>query len=140
VTLGFKTLPKKGLLDGKMPSFTYYPGVGFGGTDSFEFVACDEHGLLATGTVTIQVVPNGVPVAQDLSVTATPGAPLALRLSATDPDGRSAHVCRDRMPAHGVLLGQSPNLTYYAQAGYAGRGYDRVQGLGRLRRRGHRAR
>ena len=63
---------------------------------------------------------NLAPVAGNLSVTTNEDVPVAVPLSATDPDGDPLAAVIVSAPTHGVLSGTFPNLTYTPAANYYG--------------------
>ena len=62
----------------------------------------------------------GGPVANDSSVTSLEDVPVALELSATDPDGQPLTFSVVTGPTHGTLTGTPPHLTYQPQANWNG--------------------
>lgn len=68
----------------------------------------------------VTVVGNGAPVADDQALSAEAGAPLAIQLTATDPQGDPLSYQVIAAPAHGTLEGTAPNLTYTADPAYTG--------------------
>lgn len=65
-------------------------------------------------------VVNQAPVAADQSLTTVAGKPLAITLTASDPNGDPLTFSVITAPAHGTLSGTAPNLTYTAVASFAG--------------------
>jgi hypothetical protein len=63
---------------------------------------------------------NHAPVAYDQSVEADEDTPLAIALQATDEDGDDLVHELLTLPAHGVLTGTPPDLTYHPDANYHG--------------------
>jgi hypothetical protein len=76
------------------------------------------------GNNRIRVITTGSsnlpPVAHDQALSATAGQPLAILLAGTDPEGASLLFTVVAPPAHGVLSGGAPKLTYTPDNGYAG--------------------
>jgi len=68
-----------------------------------------------------ELPPNEPPVAESVTVRATPGVPLPVFLKGTDPDGDDLAFIVSKPPLHGKLTGTAPNLTYTADVGYEGR-------------------
>ncbi len=108
-------------------SFGYSPSPNFNGTDSFLYQVQDGSGGVATGTVTITVTPvNDAPVALNLSRTALAVAPplvanpVPTTLAGSDVDGDALTFRVETQPAHGILSGTPPNLSYTPISGYAG--------------------
>jgi PKD repeat protein len=71
-------------------------------------------------TLTVLLLPNQPPVAQDQALTSLEDTLLALVLSATDPEGQPLSYQVVLAPAHGTLTGIAPGLTYTPEANYAG--------------------
>jgi large repetitive protein len=63
---------------------------------------------------------NSVPVAHESSVTVEEDGQVAVSLSGTDGDGEGLRYELVRLPVHGSLSGQVPDLTYVPVAGYHG--------------------
>ena len=67
---------------------------------------------------------NRAPVADDLSTTTLENTPVAITLTATDPDavepGAALTFAVLTQPAHGTLSGTAPDLTYTPDTGYSG--------------------
>jgi hypothetical protein len=116
------TAPAHGLLTGTPPNLTYTPNAGYSGPDSFTFTASD--GLLSDiGTVSITVAPSGnhAPTATDQAVSVPFGTAKPITLAGTDPDANPlTFALGATAPAHGLLTGTPPNLTYTPTAGYLG--------------------
>lgn len=68
-----------------------------------------------------ELPPNEPPVAESVTVRATPGVPLPVFLKGTDPDADDLAFIVSTSPLHGKLTGTAPNLTYTADFGYEGR-------------------
>jgi hypothetical protein len=113
--------PSHGSLSGTAPNLTYTPTSGYYGPDSFTFKANDGtvDSNLATVSITVTQV-NNPPVAYDQSVSTTKNTPIAITLTASDPDGDALTYTIATNPSHGTLTGAAPNLTYTPAAGYAG--------------------
>jgi VCBS repeat-containing protein len=113
--------PAHGVLSGTAPNLTYTPAANYNGADSFTYKANDGSLDSNTATVTITVNPvNDAPVAQDLTATTDEDTPVGVALTATDVDGDSLTYTVVSGPAHGVLSGTAPNLTYTPAANYNG--------------------
>ncbi len=67
---------------------------------------------------------NRAPIADDLSATTLEDTPVAITLTATDPDaaepGAALSFAVQTQPAHGTLSGTAPDLTYTPDAVYSG--------------------
>lgn len=84
------------------------------------------HGLLNAAAALGQPVEppeppvNQAPTADSQSVSTTIGTPVAIALTASDPDGDDLTYIVVNNPAYGTLSGTAPNLTYTPNAGYTG--------------------
>ncbi|MBT3199953.1 MAG: cadherin-like domain-containing protein [Phycisphaerales bacterium] len=63
---------------------------------------------------------NNPPKATSQSLSATPGLPVRINLSGTDPDGDNLGFAVTKAPAHGTLSGVDGELTYTANFGHNG--------------------
>jgi hypothetical protein len=121
LTYSIVTGPTHGALSGTAPNLTYTPDANFNGADSFTFRANDGTVDSTVAVVSIDVAAvNDAPVAQGRSITTTPGTPAAIRLVATDVDGGQLIFEIVDTPAHGVLSGAAPDITYTPASGYSG--------------------
>lgn len=102
-------------------SFVYTPDVAFEGSDSFTYVARNSavNSLAAKVTLTVKHI-NAAPVAQSAAISTPQNAPVAVALGATDPEGDALTYRITTQPAHGILSGSAPNLTYTPTSGYLG--------------------
>jgi hypothetical protein len=100
---------------------TYTPTANYNGADSFTFRVNDGTTNSNTATVSITVTAvNDAPVANGLSVTTAEDTPKAIPLNVSDPDADQLTYAILSGPAHGVLSGTAPNLTYTPTANYNG--------------------
>jgi VCBS repeat-containing protein len=96
-----------GTVIGTSPTFTFTPAAGFSGTGGFSFVVRDDQGLMAPGTVTVNVAPapvvNHSPIAVDDTAGAVSGAPTTIAVlgNDSDPDGDALTL----VGASGAVLG-----------------------------------
>jgi len=74
----------------------------------------------APATVSINVVPNLLPVAKSHSVTTAEDTPIEIRLMGSDPDSDLLAYSLATNPSHGSLMGTAPNLTYTPNANFYG--------------------
>ena len=114
-----------GELTGTPPNVTYSPAPGFNGIETFTFKASDGTVDSNVATVTITVGNGGTgnqdPVADAQIVTTAQDVPLALTLTATDPDGDSLAYAIVAQPSQGgQLSGTPPNVTYTPAPGFNG--------------------
>jgi len=115
--------PAHGTLSGSVPTLTYTPDADFYGIDSFSFTVTDDSGeVSASGTVTITVnaVNDADPVAITQSIITEEDTAKVIVLAGSDADGTVIDYTIVSNPAHGVLSGTAPNLTYTPAADYFG--------------------
>ena len=113
--------PANGLLSGTAPNLTYYPGVGFNGSDAITFRVNDGLANSAPATISITVTPvNDVPNAVSNSVTTAEDSPLPITLGGTDAEGNPLTFTIVGDPANGTLSGTAPNLTYQPTTNFNG--------------------
>lgn len=115
------SLPAHGTLSGTLPALTYLPAPDWHGADSFVFIASDgtEDSAPAVVSITVSAV-NDTPAALPQTLTTAEDAPLALTLSGTDTEGSPLSYAITVPPAHGVLSGTAPDLTFTPAADFAG--------------------
>lgn len=83
------------------------------GTDGVRAsVEGDACGVVVTGTASVEWTSNRPPVAQSQTVMTPEDTALSVPLSASDPDGDALTYKVVTPPAHGVLSGTAPALTY----------------------------
>ena len=105
-------------------SFTYTPGSGYVGPDTFSFKVNDGTNDSADALVTVNVgaATNQAPVATSISIVATKDTVFAGSLSGTDPDGDAITFQQgSTLAAHGtVSISLNGNFTYTPDVGYTG--------------------
>ena len=112
--------PAHGALSGAAPTLTYTPDADFHGADSFTFSASDGFGGSSTATVNITVTPvDDAPVALDGTTSTSANTPVTVTLQGTDVDG-DALTFTVAQPAHGVVTGTPPDVTYTPEPGFSG--------------------
>ena len=100
---------------------TYTPEPGFFGTDSFTYTISDGFGGADEATVTVVTVPNSAPIATDQNASTAEDTPVAIVLPASDVDPADVlSFVIVAQPAHGVLSGTAPNVTYTPSANFHG--------------------
>jgi len=99
---------------------TYTPDTNYTGTDSFSFVLSDGIVDSAPATVSINLTPNHIPVAEIQSVTTPEDTPVVINLAGNDPDGDTVVYSVVTVPSHGGLSGMAPNLTYMPNKNFSG--------------------
>jgi hypothetical protein len=113
--------PTHGILGGSAPTLTYTPTANYHGADSFTFVVNDGLVGSAPAAVDIAVTPvNDAPVADAQSLSTAEDTPLDILLAGSDLDGDPLTFTVVLSPAHGILGGSAPNLTYTPTANYHG--------------------
>ncbi len=121
LTYRIVSVPQHGTLSGNPPNLVYTPAPDYDKTDSFTFRARDgrEDSALATVFITIHPV-NDAPRATEQNVRTTEDTPRPIVLTGTDVDGDLLGFAVVLPPAHGVLTGHAPNLTYIPALDYNG--------------------
>ncbi|TVR95235.1 MAG: choice-of-anchor A family protein [Wenzhouxiangellaceae bacterium] len=113
--------PAHGQLSGELPNLQYQPDSNFVGADSFQFRVSDGFLVSAPATVSINVVQGNLPpVAHSQFLQTEVNTPLAIELSGEDPDGDELTFHLLRLPEHGSLTGEAPQLSYYPDEGFVG--------------------
>ena len=83
--------------------------------------ATNKNDTYFTGTGTVTVGPlNTAPVASAQSVSTPEDTAKAITLTATDVNGDALNYAIVAAPAHGTLIGSTPNVTYTSAANYNG--------------------
>jgi len=98
----------------------YTPEPQFTGQDIFTFKLNDGEVDSATATVSINVAPNILPVAEPHSVTTTEDTPVEISLIGSDSDSDPLAYSMVTVPSHGSLSGTAPNLTYTPNTNFNG--------------------
>jgi len=98
----------------------YTPLPNFTGPDIFTFKLNDGEVDSAPATVSINVAPNLIPVAEPYSVTTVEDTPVEIRLMGSDPDSDPLAYSMITDPSHGSLKGTAPNLTYTPNPNFNG--------------------
>jgi len=98
----------------------YTPLPNFTGPDIFTFKLNDGEVDSAPATVSINVAPNLLPVAEPHSVTTVEDTPVEIRLMGSDPDSDPLTYSMVTDPSHGSLSGKAPNLTYTPNLNFYG--------------------
>ncbi|MHC4436938.1 MAG: ParA family protein, partial [Planctomycetota bacterium] len=99
---------------------TYTPDANYTGTDIFTFVLNDGSVDSNPATVSLNMTPNHVPVADSNSVTVTEDTVKVINLKGRDPDGDTVVYSVVTVPSHGGLSGIAPNLTYMPNKNFSG--------------------
>jgi len=102
-------------------AFTYTPSGNYNGPDSFTYRVSDGSANSATVTVTLTVnAVNDAPVAAGQARSLNEDSTRAIVLVGTDVDGNPLTYSIVTPPAHGVLIGTAPNVTYDPDPNYNG--------------------
>lgn len=102
-------------------SFHYAPATGFAGTDAFTYEATSGglDSLPATVAITVGP-PNLPPVANGRSASTDSCTPLAITLTARDPEAQPLTYRVVSGPSSGALSGTPPSVTYTPNKGFIG--------------------
>ncbi|MDD2764572.1 MAG: Ig-like domain-containing protein [Opitutaceae bacterium] len=122
-TLVFTVLtpPAHGALAGDAPNLTYTPAENYHGPDSFTFRVNDGELDSEPAAIALAVTPvNDPPVGSDQTVAIDEDGTTTLTLAGADPDEDPLTFIIVTQPAHGVLTGTAPNLTYTPAANFSG--------------------
>ena len=110
--------PAHGTLTGIAPNLVYTPAAAFVGSDSFTFTANDD--ALDSNASTISIlVTDTAPVSDFQTLNTHFNTPIAITLLAADSD-HDGFTFSMTPPAHGMLSGIAPNLTYTPAYAYVG--------------------
>ncbi|HUL53425.1 MAG TPA: Ig-like domain-containing protein, partial [Opitutaceae bacterium] len=121
LTFSILTPPAHGTLRSAGASLTYVPAADYCGPDSFAFAASDGALQSPPATVAIAVTPvNDAPTANAQHLAVNEGETLPIVLTGADVDGDSLSFAVLTAPAHGVLSGAAPNLSYRPEANFGG--------------------
>jgi len=113
--------PQQGTLSGAAPHLTYTPSLNWSGTDSFTFTVSDGKDAPVSAAVQITVTPvNDAPVASAAVLATSEDTAAALSLGGSDVEGDALAFSIVTPPAHGVLTGAAPALTYTPAPNYFG--------------------
>jgi hypothetical protein len=77
-------------------------------------------GPVTAASFTVTAPVDDPPVADDQSVSTPVDSPVAITLTATDPEGQPVSYAVTGGPANGTLSGSAPNLTYTPDGGFRG--------------------
>jgi hypothetical protein len=103
---------------------SYTPNAGYAGPDAFTYTVSDGRGGTSSATVSITVVPNTPPVANNDSVTTPQDTPVTFNVlvNDSDPNGDTLRVDGNAAAAHGTVIIQllTGDVTYTPNAGYSG--------------------
>ncbi len=114
---GILTLDSNFKTNGKL---IYTPEPHFEGTDNFTFKLNDGEVDSTPATVSINVRPNLLPVAESHSVTTPEDTPVQIGLTGSDPDSDPLSYIMVSETSHGSLNGTAPSLTYTPDKNFNG--------------------
>src|SRR6266508_2625040 len=121
LTFSIVSGPSHGRLAGSPPGVTYIPFLNFTGFDSFTFIANDGSLDSNAATVSITVSPaNDPPIAHSQALYVLEDKAKTITLAGSDAESSPLDFAVDTNPAHGVLSGTPPNLTYTPAPDYNG--------------------
>ncbi|MDT8302515.1 MAG: Ig-like domain-containing protein [Sedimentisphaerales bacterium] len=117
LTFNISKEPEHGLLSldlnfNNSGKLIYRPEPDFEGQDTFSFKLNDGKIDSTPATVSIDVCPNLLPVAESQSVTTPEDTPVQIDLIGNDPDSDPLSYIMVSVTSHGSLRGDIPNLTY----------------------------
>ena len=114
--------PAHGILSGSSLNRTYTPNRDYNGSDQFTYKVTDGTEESAPATVSITITPvDDAPAAYSQNITLNEDTPTAITLTGYDAEGSTLRWTRLTSPAHGILTGTMPNLTYTPAADYYGK-------------------
>ncbi len=121
LTYSVVTPPTQGILSGAGANLIYTPNANDNGPDTFTFTAFDGLATSAPASINITVTPvNDQPTAASQAQTTLEDVALSVLLSGADIDGDPLGYAIVAGPAHGVLTGAPPNVTYTPALDYFG--------------------
>ncbi len=113
--------PDNGTLSGNAPDLTYTPEQNFNGEDSFTFSVNDGEEESDAAVISITVNPvNDAPLADAQSLDTVEDTPLDITLGGSDIDSDTLSYEIETSPAHGVLSGDAPDVTYTPEQDFSG--------------------
>jgi chitodextrinase len=113
--------PNNGTLTGSGKDFIYRPKTDFNGVDTLSFKVNDGITDSSEATITITVLANQPPIANNLDTRTNTGAAKKITLGATDPDGDVMSYKIVTQPKNGTLTGSSNTYTYQPNNGFIGK-------------------
>ncbi|HZE56783.1 MAG TPA: Ig-like domain-containing protein [Chthoniobacterales bacterium] len=123
ITFSVVSSPSHGALSGTAPNLTYTPASDYNGADSFTFKVNDGRvdSTAATVSITVNAV-NDPPTANAQSVSTNEDTAKSITLTGSDKETPSGSLtfAITATPAHGILTGTPPNVTYTPTSNYNG--------------------
>lgn len=121
LTFSIVSSPAHGSVNISGATVIYTPSPDYNGPDAFTFKANDGSVDSNTATVSLTITPvNDTPVANALSTSTPENVAKGITLTATDVDGDGLTYAIVSGPAHGILSGSAPNVTYTPTPGFSG--------------------
>lgn len=121
LTFAISKLPAHGNLDLLGDSYRYTPTPDFKGADSFTFTASDGESTSRPAEVQIVVTDeNTAPSAISANYSLPPNSSTNLTLSGVDPESEPLAFRIVTPPAHGIISGEVPNITYTPAPNFRG--------------------
>ena len=113
--------PQHGTLNGDLPNVTYRPADDYHGPDQFTFKVNDGEldSEVATFAITVTAV-NDSPKAESQSLTTGEDVTLDIVLAGSDVDEQPLTFLLSKLPEHGTLSGEIPNLIYKPDTNFFG--------------------
>lgn len=104
---------RHGVLSGELPNLTYTPELNYHGSDEVVFLASDAEAMSEPAAIRITVNPvNDPPLAIPVERSTDEDVPLSVTLTGADVEQDVLEFEIVLPPAHGVLTGEPPNITY----------------------------
>jgi uncharacterized protein (TIGR03437 family) len=123
LTLSSSALPAGATFNTETGAFSWTPAFNQSGNYSIIFSVSDNGNPVLSANRTTGFVINDInrpPVADSFPVTISEDTPGPITLTGSDPDGDTFTFIIVTQPAHGVLSGTPPNLTYTPAQNYSG--------------------
>src|SRR5262249_36741767 len=98
----------------------YLPAYNFQGTDTLTYVVNDGVTDSAPATITFDVTPQRLPVANPQTVNTLEDQPVNITLTGSDPRFGNMFYRLSSYPAYGTISGTAPNITYTPPSNFVG--------------------
>jgi hypothetical protein len=120
-TLLTRVPPAHGSMTGGYPKVTYVPRPDFHGVETWEVVMYDARAQVVRAALRVVVTPvNDPPRAEGAYFELSPNTSAPVLLHGSDVDGDPLEYHVGRLPAHGLVSGDPPSLTYTPTPGFEG--------------------
>ena len=121
LTFIYVLLPANGTLSGTAPNLTFQPNAGFVGTDTLQVKVSDGSADSNVAFITFNVGEvNDAPIASAQTIQLNEDTSTGIVLTATDPENDPLTYLVTQNPAHGLLSGQAPTLSYQPKSNFHG--------------------